>query len=107
MKKHILEIDFQNKPGLVIMLIAKESVLKDFSALFPVGEDFNAEKFFNMIATHDISISAYVEDENNMASALEAHNINQRADYLGKFYSLEKLNEEFRLGNLVAFRSSK
>ena len=103
MKKHVLEIDFQNKPGLVIMLIAKESSLKDFTALFPVGQDFDAEKFFDVIRDHDISISAYVEDENNMASALEAYNINQRADSLGKFYSLEKLNEEFRLGNLVAF----
>lgn len=107
MKKHILEIDFQNKPGLVIMLIARESALKDFTALFPVGQDFDAEKFFSMIATHDIYVSAYVEDENNMTSALEAHSINQRADSLGKFYSVKELNEEFRLGNLVAFRSFK
>lgn len=98
-----MEIEFKDKPNLIILLIGNEIELRHFIRKFKLSEPFNINDFFRWIRWRNIFFYAYSSNRYNFHAILESHKINRSAKGIHRYYSKEMLCEDLEENCLIPF----
>lgn len=103
MKKYVMEIGFDDKTDLIILLVGNLQDMHHYLEKFKISNKFNINEFIGWIKYRDIFFYAYSLNKRNLQADFEAFIVNRKAKKINKYYSKEIMKKDIKENNLIAY----